>query len=85
MGAEMSAIIRRADYACCRSHPNGAGRPAFKSRESPSSVSTRGGQVVVSITVPFVDLRAQARELHDEFFEVFESVPSRAAGLRRLG
>jgi adenylylsulfate kinase-like enzyme len=48
-------------------------------------VSTRGGQVVVSITVPFVDLRAQARELHDEFFEVFESVTSRAAGLRRLG
>jgi len=33
----------------------------------------------VSITVPFVDLRAQARELHDEFFEVFESVTSRAA------
>jgi hypothetical protein len=32
-----------------------------------------------------VDLRAQARELHDEFFEVFESVTSRAAGLRRLG
>ena len=29
--------------------------------------------------VPFVDLRAQARELHDEFFEVFESVTSRAA------
>ena len=33
----------------------------------------------MSITVPFVDLRAQARELHDEFFEVFESVTSRAA------
>jgi dTDP-4-amino-4,6-dideoxygalactose transaminase len=29
--------------------------------------------------VPFVDLRAQARELHDEFSEVFESVTSRAA------
>ena len=29
--------------------------------------------------VPFVDLRAQARELHDEFHEVFESVTSRAA------
>jgi dTDP-4-amino-4,6-dideoxygalactose transaminase len=29
--------------------------------------------------VPFVDLRAQARELHDEFHEVFESVSSRAA------
>src|SRR5512140_1845916 len=29
--------------------------------------------------VPFVDLRAQARELHDEFNEVFESVTSRAA------
>jgi len=24
--------------------------------------------------VPFVDLRAQARELHDEFSEVFESI-----------
>ena len=33
----------------------------------------------MSITVPFVDLRAQARELHDEFSEVFESVTSRAA------
>jgi len=33
----------------------------------------------VSITVPFVDLRAQARELHDELLEVFESVTSRAA------
>jgi len=31
------------------------------------------------MTVPFVDLRAQARELHDEFYEVFESVTSRAA------
>ncbi len=30
-------------------------------------------------TVSFVDLRAQARELHDEFNEVFESVTSRAA------
>ncbi len=29
--------------------------------------------------VPFVDLRAQARELHDEFYEVFESVTSCAA------
>ena len=29
--------------------------------------------------VPFVDLRAQGRELHDEFHEVFESVLSRAA------
>jgi dTDP-4-amino-4,6-dideoxygalactose transaminase len=29
--------------------------------------------------VPFVDLRAQARDLHDEFHEVFESVTSRAA------
>lgn len=29
--------------------------------------------------VPFVDLRLQARELHDEFNEVFESVTSRAA------
>lgn len=29
--------------------------------------------------VPFVDLRAQGRELHDEFSEVFESVLSRAA------
>jgi dTDP-4-amino-4,6-dideoxygalactose transaminase len=29
--------------------------------------------------VPFVDLKAQARELHDEFHEVFESVTSRAA------
>jgi dTDP-4-amino-4,6-dideoxygalactose transaminase len=29
--------------------------------------------------VPFVDLRAQSRELHDEFHEVFESVLSRAA------
>jgi len=29
--------------------------------------------------VPFVDLRAQARELHDELHEVFESVTSRAA------
>jgi len=29
--------------------------------------------------VPFVDLRAQARELHDEFHAVFESVTSRAA------
>jgi len=29
--------------------------------------------------VPFVDLRAQARELHDELHEVFESVVSRAA------
>jgi dTDP-4-amino-4,6-dideoxygalactose transaminase len=29
--------------------------------------------------VPFVDLRAQGRELHDEFNEVFESVLSRAA------
>ena len=80
----MSAIIRRADYACCRSHPSRTGRPAFKSRQSPSSVSTRGGQVVVSITVPFVDLRAQARELHDEFFEVFESVSSRAGELGHL-
>ena len=33
----------------------------------------------MSITVPFVDLRAQARELHDELLEVFESVTSRAA------
>jgi len=30
-------------------------------------------------SVPFVDLRAQAQELHDEFYEVFESVTSRAA------
>ena len=30
-------------------------------------------------TVPFVDLRAQARDLHDELFGVFESVTSRAA------
>lgn len=30
-------------------------------------------------SVPFVDLRSQARELHDEFTEVFESVISRAA------
>jgi dTDP-4-amino-4,6-dideoxygalactose transaminase len=45
----------------------------------PSSVSTRGGRVAVSSTVPFVDLRAQARELHDEFHEVFASVTSRAA------
>lgn len=29
--------------------------------------------------VPFVDLRAQARELRDEYHEVFESVTSRAA------
>jgi dTDP-4-amino-4,6-dideoxygalactose transaminase len=29
--------------------------------------------------VPFVDLRAQARELHDELHEVFESVTARAA------
>ena len=29
--------------------------------------------------VPFVDLRAQARELHDDFYAVFESVLSRAA------
>ena len=29
--------------------------------------------------VPFVDLRAQARELHDELHAVFESVTSRAA------
>lgn len=29
--------------------------------------------------VPFVDLRAQARELHDELFAAFESVTSRAA------
>jgi len=29
--------------------------------------------------VPFVDLRAQTRELHDELHEVFESVLSRAA------
>lgn len=29
--------------------------------------------------VPFVDLRAQTRELHDEYHEVFESVTSRAA------
>jgi dTDP-4-amino-4,6-dideoxygalactose transaminase len=29
--------------------------------------------------VPFVDLRAQGRELHDEFSEVFESILSRAA------
>ena len=29
--------------------------------------------------VPFVDLRAQATELHDEFYAVFESVTSRAA------
>jgi dTDP-4-amino-4,6-dideoxygalactose transaminase len=29
--------------------------------------------------VPFVDLRAQGRELHDEFSEVFESVLARAA------
>jgi dTDP-4-amino-4,6-dideoxygalactose transaminase len=29
--------------------------------------------------VPFVDLKAQARELHDEFAEVFESITSRAA------
>jgi len=31
------------------------------------------------IHVPFVDLRAQSRELHDELHEVFESVTSRAA------
>jgi dTDP-4-amino-4,6-dideoxygalactose transaminase len=29
--------------------------------------------------VPFVDLRAQSRALHDEYLEVFESVTSRAA------
>ena len=29
--------------------------------------------------VPFVDLRAQSRELRDEVHEVFESVLSRAA------
>ena len=29
--------------------------------------------------VPFVDLRAQSRELHDELHEVFESVLARAA------
>jgi len=33
----------------------------------------------VRMDVPFVDLRAQARELHDEYCEVFESVLSRAA------
>jgi dTDP-4-amino-4,6-dideoxygalactose transaminase len=31
------------------------------------------------VHVPFVDLKTQARELHDEFHEVFESVTSRAA------
>jgi dTDP-4-amino-4,6-dideoxygalactose transaminase len=31
------------------------------------------------MSVPFVDLRAQTRELHDEYCEVFESVTSRAA------
>jgi len=31
------------------------------------------------VQIPFVDLKAQARELHDEFHEVFESVTSRAA------
>ena len=40
---------------------------------------TQRGQVAVSTTVPFVDLRAQARELHDEYYAVFESVTSRAA------
>ena len=30
-------------------------------------------------TVPFVDLRAQVRELHDELHAVFESVILRAA------
>src|SRR5665648_1248393 len=35
-----------------------------------------GGRVT---HVPFVDLRAQTRELHDELHEVFESVLSRAA------
>jgi len=33
----------------------------------------------VRTEVPFVDLRAQGRELHDELHEVFESVLSRAA------
>jgi dTDP-4-amino-4,6-dideoxygalactose transaminase len=33
----------------------------------------------VPMEVPFVDLRAQGRELHDEFHAVFESVLSRAA------
>jgi dTDP-4-amino-4,6-dideoxygalactose transaminase len=34
---------------------------------------------ITGMNVPFVDLRAQARELHDEFHRVFESVLSRAA------
>ncbi len=38
-----------------------------------------GGQGAVSMSVPFVDLRAQADELHEEFAEVFASVTSRAA------
>ena len=39
-----------------------------------------GGRVTTTgMDVPFVDLRAQGRELHDEFHEVFESVLSRAA------
>jgi len=33
----------------------------------------------VHMDVPFVDLRAQGRELHDEFHAVFESVLARAA------
>ena len=35
-----------------------------------------GGRVT---QVPFVDLRAQSHELHDELHDVFESVLSRAA------
>ena len=34
--------------------------------------------------VPFVDLRAQARMPHDEFFGVFEAVTPRAGELGHL-
>ena len=41
-------------------------------------MTTGQGEVVVT-SVPFVDLRAQAAELHEDFYAVFESVTSRAA------